>query len=92
MAFHLDYTDTNGQVRKRQFSSYYECVVVKNKLQKKGIEVTYSESGTDITHNFSNQRIDNTSKEAIRAFLKRCDEMGDFKGKKRYATIKSKKD
>lgn len=82
MAFHLDYVDTDGQVRKRQFSSYYECVVEKNKLRKSGVEVKYSESGVDVSRSYEIRRVSRNEKDAIKSFLARCEKIGDLRNAK----------
>lgn len=77
MAFHLQYEE-GGKERRKQFSSYYECIKEKEKLRKRGIECSYGESGMDVTQHYGTTRIGTSEKQAISRFLKMCNDMGDY--------------
>lgn len=91
MPFHLVYEE-EGKVRRQQFSSYYQCVVKKEQLRKKGITAKYGESGSDVTQHYENKIFGVGDKEAIKRFLKVCDNVGDLHNSKTYAKMKAKKE
>lgn len=83
MAFCLAYTE-KGKIRKKQFKSYYECVVKKQELRKQGIDFEYNETGADVSKYCPSVRLTFRDKQKISKFVNRCDkiEIDKKKGEK----------
>lgn len=82
MSFQIKY-EINGEVKKRTFTSYYECIRRKEQLRAKGIKVEWIKNEIYVQPQKKNHSLDKLrGHPAIGNFLSMCNNIEDYRNEK----------